>query len=261
VPSAEPEYPADGATDSPRLDHGLGSLSRARQGHAGRGRAAPAVGSRRAHRVERRPVRADHAAAVSQGATRHDSLQTAGKSPGRTVKNMRRSSRKPQSKEPISWSSVKQFLGGREAEGARNGRSHSGRRPATSGTRQETPSARRVEPARAGRAPGLQCGRSSRCGRPTDRQVRKVCLPPAEVEAGTAPGSSYPVFDTKFGKVGLMICYDGFFPEVARELSSRGRRSSPGRSGAAIPCWPRPARARTTSISSAAPSWNRRTAG
>jgi predicted amidohydrolase len=51
---------------------------------------------------------------------------------------------------------------------------------------------------------------------------RKVCLPPSEVEGGTAPGSAYPVFDTTFGKVGLMICYDGFFPEVARELSNRG---------------------------------------
>lgn len=53
-------------------------------------------------------------------------------------------------------------------------------------------------------------------------KYRKVCLPPSEVEGGTAPGKGYPVFDTKFGKVGLMICYDGFFPEVARELSNRG---------------------------------------
>jgi predicted amidohydrolase len=30
------------------------------------------------------------------------------------------------------------------------------------------------------------------------------------------------VFNTEFGKVGLMVCYDGFFPEVARELSNRG---------------------------------------
>jgi predicted amidohydrolase len=30
------------------------------------------------------------------------------------------------------------------------------------------------------------------------------------------------VFDTRFGKLGLMVCYDGFFPEVARELSNRG---------------------------------------
>jgi predicted amidohydrolase len=53
-------------------------------------------------------------------------------------------------------------------------------------------------------------------------KYRKVCLPHAEVENGVAPGSDYPVFTTKFGKVGLMVCYDGFFPEVARELSNRG---------------------------------------
>ena len=53
-------------------------------------------------------------------------------------------------------------------------------------------------------------------------KYRKVCLPPSEVAAGIAPGKDYPVFDTKFGKVGLMVCYDGFFPEVARELSKRG---------------------------------------
>jgi predicted amidohydrolase len=60
----------------------------------------------------------------------------------------------------------------------------------------------------------------------TDGQVvgkyRKVCLPHAEIEAGVMPGSDYPVFETKFGKVGLMVCYDGFFPEVARELTRRG---------------------------------------
>ncbi len=53
-------------------------------------------------------------------------------------------------------------------------------------------------------------------------KYRKVCLPHGEVEKGVAPGSDYPVFDTKFGKLGLMVCYDGFFPEVARELSNRG---------------------------------------
>jgi len=51
---------------------------------------------------------------------------------------------------------------------------------------------------------------------------RKVALPRTEIEAGIAPGHDYPVFDTRFGKVGLMICYDGFFPEVARQLSVRG---------------------------------------
>lgn len=53
-------------------------------------------------------------------------------------------------------------------------------------------------------------------------KYRKVCLPHSEVEAGVTPGDDYPVFDTKIGKIGMMICYDGFFPEVARELSNRG---------------------------------------
>lgn len=53
-------------------------------------------------------------------------------------------------------------------------------------------------------------------------KYRKVCLPRTEVEMGITPGSDYPVFDTRFGKVGMMICYDGFFPEVARELSNNG---------------------------------------
>jgi predicted amidohydrolase len=53
-------------------------------------------------------------------------------------------------------------------------------------------------------------------------KYRKVALPRAEIEAGVTPGDDYPVFDTRFGKVGLMVCYDGFFPEVARQLSRRG---------------------------------------
>ena len=51
---------------------------------------------------------------------------------------------------------------------------------------------------------------------------RKVCLPRGEIEGGISPGSTYPVFDTRFGKVGMMVCYDGFFPEVARRLSNNG---------------------------------------
>jgi predicted amidohydrolase len=53
-------------------------------------------------------------------------------------------------------------------------------------------------------------------------KYRKVCLPRGEIDEGVAPGSDYPVFETRFGKVGMMICYDGFFPEVARELANRG---------------------------------------
>lgn len=53
-------------------------------------------------------------------------------------------------------------------------------------------------------------------------KYRKVCLPHSEIESGVTPGKEYPVFETRFGKVGMMICYDGFFPEVARELTNRG---------------------------------------
>jgi predicted amidohydrolase len=53
-------------------------------------------------------------------------------------------------------------------------------------------------------------------------RYRKTCLPRSEIDGGIAPGSEYPVFDTRFGRLGIMICYDGFFPEVARELANRG---------------------------------------
>ena len=53
-------------------------------------------------------------------------------------------------------------------------------------------------------------------------KYRKMCLPHSEIEAGVTPGNDYPVFDTALGKIGMMVCYDGFFPEVARELSNRG---------------------------------------
>ncbi len=53
-------------------------------------------------------------------------------------------------------------------------------------------------------------------------KYRKVALPRGEIEAGITPGKDYPVFDTRFGKVGMMVCYDGFFPEVARRLSDNG---------------------------------------
>lgn len=53
-------------------------------------------------------------------------------------------------------------------------------------------------------------------------KYRKVALPRGEIEGGITPGEEYPVFNTRFGRVGMMICYDGFFPEVARALSNRG---------------------------------------
>ncbi len=53
-------------------------------------------------------------------------------------------------------------------------------------------------------------------------KYRKVTLPTGEVDRGVAPGSEYPVFKTRFGTVGMMVCYDGFFPEVCRNLANQG---------------------------------------
>jgi predicted amidohydrolase len=51
---------------------------------------------------------------------------------------------------------------------------------------------------------------------------RKVYLPREEIEGGLTPGSSYPVFDTDFGRVGLMICWDTQFADPARALALAG---------------------------------------
>lgn len=41
-------------------------------------------------------------------------------------------------------------------------------------------------------------------------------------QAHIAHGRDYAVVDTKFGKVGLMVCYDAIFPEIARRLALQG---------------------------------------
>jgi len=51
---------------------------------------------------------------------------------------------------------------------------------------------------------------------------RKVCLTRAEVTWGICGGNDFPVFNTRFGKVGMMLCYDAYFPEVARNLAAQG---------------------------------------
>jgi predicted amidohydrolase len=33
-------------------------------------------------------------------------------------------------------------------------------------------------------------------------------LPDGEYDKGMSPGSDYPVFDTRLGKIGMMICHD-----------------------------------------------------
>lgn len=52
-------------------------------------------------------------------------------------------------------------------------------------------------------------------------RYRKVHLPRSEMEQ-MAPGNEYPVFRTDFGTVGMMVCYDVFFPDPARALALQG---------------------------------------
>jgi len=53
-------------------------------------------------------------------------------------------------------------------------------------------------------------------------KYRKVSLPQEEIDGGITPGNSFPVFETDFGKIGLMICWDVTFPEAARTLAQKG---------------------------------------
>ena len=53
-------------------------------------------------------------------------------------------------------------------------------------------------------------------------KYRKVYLPREEYEAGLTPGRDYPVFETDFGKVGMMICWDVQYADPARALALRG---------------------------------------
>jgi len=53
-------------------------------------------------------------------------------------------------------------------------------------------------------------------------KYRKTHLPREEWEAGITPGDEYPVFDTDFGKVGLIICWDVQFPEPSRAMALKG---------------------------------------
>jgi len=51
---------------------------------------------------------------------------------------------------------------------------------------------------------------------------RKIHLPREEWKKGVTPGESYPIFETDFGRVAMMICYDWFFPEATEAFALRG---------------------------------------
>ncbi len=53
-------------------------------------------------------------------------------------------------------------------------------------------------------------------------KYRKVYLPREEIEAGLTPGTGFPVFDTDFGRVGIMICWDVEYTDPARALAAQG---------------------------------------
>jgi predicted amidohydrolase len=53
-------------------------------------------------------------------------------------------------------------------------------------------------------------------------RYRKVYLPREEIEGGLTPGNDYPVFQTDFGKVGVMICWDLQYADPARALALQG---------------------------------------
>ncbi len=91
-------------------------------------------------------------------------------------------------------------------------------------------------------------------------KYRKLCVPTGENTGGVVPGNDYPVFRTRFGTVGMMICWDVHFPEVARGLANRGAEVI------AMPIWggdPRLAQARAienqiyllTSTYNTRPNW------
>ena len=52
-------------------------------------------------------------------------------------------------------------------------------------------------------------------------RYRKVHQPADELHAYYG-GKEFPVFDTAIGKLGMMICYDAWFPESGRELALQG---------------------------------------
>lgn len=62
-------------------------------------------------------------------------------------------------------------------------------------------------------------------------KYRKVYIPREEIEGGITPGIDYPVFQTDFGALGMMICYDVHYADPARALALRGAEII------AVPIW------------------------
>ncbi|MCQ4635200.1 carbon-nitrogen hydrolase family protein [Anaerovorax odorimutans] len=53
-------------------------------------------------------------------------------------------------------------------------------------------------------------------------RYRKAHLVEGFESSSFCRGNEFPVFDTKWGKIGMMICWDSAFPETARTLAFKG---------------------------------------
>ncbi|MHA1106822.1 MAG: nitrilase-related carbon-nitrogen hydrolase [Promethearchaeota archaeon] len=51
---------------------------------------------------------------------------------------------------------------------------------------------------------------------------RKTHLFPLESQMGVTPGDELVIYETEFGKIAIIICYEMEFPEVARTLTLKG---------------------------------------
>jgi len=56
------------------------------------------------------------------------------------------------------------------------------------------------------------------------RKVHVPQLPLWEERSYFTPGDEFPVFQTRYGKIGVLLCWDIFFPEAARVLALKGAR-------------------------------------
>ncbi len=56
----------------------------------------------------------------------------------------------------------------------------------------------------------------------TAGKYRKTHLTVTELEAGMTPGEGYPVFDTDFGRIGMLICWDHYFSATTEAVVENG---------------------------------------
>jgi len=55
-------------------------------------------------------------------------------------------------------------------------------------------------------------------------KYRKIHPTINEIKKGITPGKEYSVFETDFGKIGIPICFDIYFPDVAKTIAKKGAK-------------------------------------